>query len=843
MSPSPHLPPDALVAHAGFLRALAHSLLRGDDRLEDAVQDTYVAALHGGPSHAGRERGWLASVLRRRIARLRRSDARRERALDRAPPQAPAPSAAAAAERAELIGRLTRALLALPEPYREALVLRYYEDLAPSSLAARLGVPVETARTRVKRGLERLRVALDAEHADGRRAWTGALAELLGRPGRTWPLAVPAAVLAAGALLALGALGVLDPVERARPEPAPAAAARAGPPLLQGGAPPDAPPAPRPGDSPPAAPGEAPPSPAAAAPATPSPGAAADRRRAVFGRVTDDQGRPVPGARLEAWSTTTSDVVPPNTPLPPGPDPGAARRLATALADAQGRYTLGPLPVEPVELRVRAAGHASRQGLRARPGRHVDLVLEPEGALAVRVLAADGSPVAASVRVVPRDGEPRLAVDVPAGTEGLLDGLPPGPAVVVAASEGGPPTTLRAQVEPGRATPLELRLRPQRRLRLSGRAQTPQGAPVPGAELRWNHEGLRATLGRADAEGRFTADVDVNAQGTWTLTVDGGERGWWQRTFDLGQGRPLWSPQLPPELFPGEAPQFRLGWKPLPEGEVVATLGPRPAGLDEPQPVEARVVDAAGRPVPGAQVRRNTGERTITDAEGRFRLGARRKGDLTWFEARGPGGALGVCMAPVEGEPGPEVRLVPVVPVCVSVRAADGSAAEGVLVVLRRDGPLDLRPGLSPEEQVANLCRHDPDAAGLVATTDARGEACLVAPAGRYLVQAQGPGGRTAPASVELPRAAPALALALKAPRVVRGTVRDAAGRPLAGARIRAFTAEPGFPQEAWSRADGSFVLEDAPTGPFRVAVQHGSSPKALHDVPAEAPTLDLRLP
>lgn len=844
MSPSPHLPADALVAHAGFLRALGHSLLRGDDRVEDAVQDTYLAALDGGPSQPGRERGWLASVLRRRIARLRRADVRLDRARRAAPAAEPVQAVDAAAERRELIGRLTSALLALPEPYREALVLRYYEALPPSRLAARLGVPVETARTRVKRGLERLRATLDAEHADGRRAWTGALAGMLGKPRPALPLALSAAVLGVGGALGLWWLGVFDPVERALPGRAPAALATAGPPLLQGSAPPDAPPRPAAPPAPPGAPPPGSPSPEAPSadpsvplPRSPSP----DHRRSVFGRVTDINGRPVAGARLEAWTTASNDLAP--GPMPFGPDPDAAARLAAADADAQGRYALGPLPPGPVDVRVRAEGFAWQQGLLTRPGRNLDLVLEPGGSLAVRVLGADGSPVAATVRAVPRDGQPRPALAAPAGTEARFEGLPLGPVVLAAGVEGAPRTTVRVQVEPGSATRLEMRLRARRPVRLVGRARTREGTPVSDAEARWGYEGAVGPTTQTDAEGRFAFEVDAGAEGAGTLTVDGGKRGWWQQTYDLGQGRPLWSPQQPPELFPGEAPTFRMGWKPLPEGEIVATLHARPAGLGETPLAEGRVVDGAGQPVPGAQARRSTGERATADAQGRFRLGARRQGDLIWFQARGPDGALGVRMAPVEGEAAVvDIPLVPVVRVCVTVRAPGGAPVEGALVVLRRNGNLEMRAGLPPEEQVANLCRHDPDAAGLVATTDARGEACLLAPSGGYAAEARAPGLRAAPAGIDV-QPGSGLTLTLAPTRLVRGTVRDAGGRAVAGARLRAFTQQAGYPNEAWSRADGTFSIHDAPEGAFRIRAQRALDPWVLLDVSADAGELDVRLP
>ena len=44
------LPPEALLAHAAWLRRLAEVLTRGDADAEDLVQETWLAALRSPPS-------------------------------------------------------------------------------------------------------------------------------------------------------------------------------------------------------------------------------------------------------------------------------------------------------------------------------------------------------------------------------------------------------------------------------------------------------------------------------------------------------------------------------------------------------------------------------------------------------------------------------------------------------------------------------------------------------------------------------------------------------------------------------------------------------------------------
>ena len=60
-------------------------------------------------------------------------------------------------------------VMILDEPVRTVVLLRYWEGLPPRRIAARLEIPVETVRTRLKRGLHKLRVRLDGE-CGGRRA-------------------------------------------------------------------------------------------------------------------------------------------------------------------------------------------------------------------------------------------------------------------------------------------------------------------------------------------------------------------------------------------------------------------------------------------------------------------------------------------------------------------------------------------------------------------------------------------------------------------------------------------------------------------------------------------------
>lgn len=178
-----------LQLHATALRGLARDLV-GERDADDLVQETALQALRAPPRRPGPLGGWLAGVVRHLAFRLRRGErrrTRREQLVARAEAQPPD----AAVEDHDTLRRLTEAVLALPEPYRGAVFLRYLRDLTPSEVAARSGEPVATIKSRLQRGLALLRERLDRE---GRGEWRGALATTFGLE----PLAAATGVLLMG---------------------------------------------------------------------------------------------------------------------------------------------------------------------------------------------------------------------------------------------------------------------------------------------------------------------------------------------------------------------------------------------------------------------------------------------------------------------------------------------------------------------------------------------------------------------------------------------------------------------------------------------------------------------
>ena len=177
---TPALDRDEILRQTQSLRGLAMQLVRDAAAAEDVVQTAWLAEVEGRrPSDVPRA-WWLRGVVRNLAARFARDRARsrrREEAVAR--PEAVRVTADAAAVRAETHRRLTDAVLSLDEPYRAAVLLRFFEGLAPSEIAARNGESAGAVRTRLHRAVEMLRARLDRDAAGDRRAWASALAPLI----------------------------------------------------------------------------------------------------------------------------------------------------------------------------------------------------------------------------------------------------------------------------------------------------------------------------------------------------------------------------------------------------------------------------------------------------------------------------------------------------------------------------------------------------------------------------------------------------------------------------------------------------------------------------------------
>src|SRR6185503_1956630 len=122
---------DELLTHAGWVRRVATRLVRDAGEADDLVQEVWLRALENRPAALENPRGWLGAVARTlAVTRGRAAGRRRRREAEAARPEAlpPADRVVVEAEREREVAAL---VLALEEPYRSVILLRFYRDLAP----------------------------------------------------------------------------------------------------------------------------------------------------------------------------------------------------------------------------------------------------------------------------------------------------------------------------------------------------------------------------------------------------------------------------------------------------------------------------------------------------------------------------------------------------------------------------------------------------------------------------------------------------------------------------------------------------------------------------------------
>ncbi len=193
-----NLEPQALLAQAGWLKGLARGLVQDEARADDVVQQTWLRAIEQPPREPQALPAWLATVARNEARQTSRSEgARTLRQRRVARPEASVGPVDDVVARAEIHEQLVRRVLALPEPQKTTVLLRYFEGLEPTVIARRQGVPPGTVRSRLKRGLDTLRTDLDRECGGDRRAWVAVLVPWAGSPRAA---STAAGVTAAGAL-------------------------------------------------------------------------------------------------------------------------------------------------------------------------------------------------------------------------------------------------------------------------------------------------------------------------------------------------------------------------------------------------------------------------------------------------------------------------------------------------------------------------------------------------------------------------------------------------------------------------------------------------------------------
>ncbi len=212
MDQAPNSPAlEQLLADSAWAWRLAARLTRDADSADDALQELWLRALRRPPELSGEPqaaRPWIAVALRRMAeTAARRSRARRER--DNAAARAEAqPPAERALELEALRRTVVDAVLALPDAYRDVVLLHYFDGLSLAQIARRTNTPASTVRSQLARAQARLREHLGRRRDfDGRSPLTALAAAIPRSPTSAWGLSLVklklASAAAAVAVLAL----------------------------------------------------------------------------------------------------------------------------------------------------------------------------------------------------------------------------------------------------------------------------------------------------------------------------------------------------------------------------------------------------------------------------------------------------------------------------------------------------------------------------------------------------------------------------------------------------------------------------------------------------------------
>src|SRR5262249_36122675 len=103
----------ALLDQTGWIHALARKLVADPHLAADLAQDTTVDALERGPDAARPLRGWLVTVMRNNLAKLRRGEGHRAARESTRRVEEPEPATSDVVEKAETHRNVVLGVLAL----------------------------------------------------------------------------------------------------------------------------------------------------------------------------------------------------------------------------------------------------------------------------------------------------------------------------------------------------------------------------------------------------------------------------------------------------------------------------------------------------------------------------------------------------------------------------------------------------------------------------------------------------------------------------------------------------------------------------------------------------------
>jgi RNA polymerase sigma-70 factor (ECF subfamily) len=154
-----------VLPHLDAAYSYARYLARDPTAAEDIVQDAFLRAFRGFGSCRGNEKAWLLTIVRNCFIDWANAHRRTPPELEVETVDGEHPESIL--QRRQDAEAVRATVEALPEPFREALVLRELEELPYKDIAALTGAPIGTVMSRLARARAMLATMLLAREDEG----------------------------------------------------------------------------------------------------------------------------------------------------------------------------------------------------------------------------------------------------------------------------------------------------------------------------------------------------------------------------------------------------------------------------------------------------------------------------------------------------------------------------------------------------------------------------------------------------------------------------------------------------------------------------------------------------